>query len=125
MIELEVGLLDPAVLQLFVVHGPDGCAGERDRLAVGFGAENAVVGPGQHPSGRDASAVFVLECFEGVDMKLVDMVEKPSHPVLDVVFARDLLAACLDDDVVGDEPVDGIGFMRVPDVLPERRDNLR
>jgi hypothetical protein len=53
------------------------------------------------------------------------VVEELHDPILDVAFARDFLAACLDDDVVGHEPVDGIGFVSVPYVVPERRDNLR
>ena len=125
MVELERGLLDPAALQSSVAHRPDGGAGHPNGLAVGFRAEDAVVGPGQHPSGRDAGAVVVLECLDGVDVQLVDVVEEPLDPVLDVVFARDFLAACLDDDVVGHEPVDGIGFVCVPDFVPERCDNLR
>jgi hypothetical protein len=31
-----------------------------DGLANGFGAEDAVVAPGQHPAGRDAGVVLVL-----------------------------------------------------------------
>ena len=56
-------------------------------------------------------------------MKVVDVVEELLDPVLDIVLARDLLAACLDDDVVGDEPVDGVGLVCVPDLFPERVDN--
>jgi hypothetical protein len=125
MVELERGLLNPAALQLSVVHGPDRGAGERDGFAVGFGAEDAVVGARQHPSGRDAAAVLVLEGLDGVDVQVIDVVEELLDPVLDVVFASDFLAACLDDDVVGDEPVDGIGLVGVLDIVPEGVDNLR
>jgi len=96
VVELERGLLDPAALQHSVAHRPHSGAGHRDRLAVGFGAEDAVVGPGQHPSGRDAGAVIVLERLDGVDVQVVDVVEELLDPVLDVVFARDFPAACLD-----------------------------
>src|SRR4051794_39253551 len=58
--QLERRLLDPAALQLAVVDGPDGGAGERDGLSVGFGAQDDVVGPSQHPAERDAGAVLVL-----------------------------------------------------------------
>jgi hypothetical protein len=33
------------------------------------------------------------------------VIEELFRPILDVVFAGDLLAACLDDDVVGHEPL--------------------
>jgi len=125
VVELEGGLLDPAALQLFVIHGPDGGAGHGDGLAVGFGAEDAVVGPRQHPSGRDAGAVLGLEGLDGVDVQVIDAIEELLHPVLDVALTRDFLAARLDDNVVGYEPVDGIGLMRVPDVVPEGVNNLR
>ena len=45
---------------------------------------------------------------DGVDVQVVHVVEELPDPVLDVVLARDLLAACLDDDVVGHEPPAGV-----------------
>src|SRR5262245_9731294 len=56
VVELEGGLLDPTVLQLALANGPDGGASHGDRFAVGFRAENAVVGTRQYPSGRNAGA---------------------------------------------------------------------
>lgn len=76
-------------------------------------------------TGTGRGAVLVLEGFDDVGVQIVDVVEEASHPVLEVVRARDLLATCLDGDPLGHESVDGIGVMRVPDVVPERADDLR
>ena len=76
---------------------------------------------------RDVTRVpsSVWKVSTGVDVQVIDAIEELLHPVLDVALTRDFLAARLDDNVVGYEPVDGIGLMRVPDVVPEGVNNLR
>ena len=77
--------------------------GERDGLAVGFGAEDAVL---LEPVSTQREVTRVPSSFWKVSMVSTwrsydeKVIEELFHPVFGVVFASDFLAACLDDDIV-------------------------
>ena len=68
-----------------------------------------VVGPGQYPSGRNAGAVLVLKCLDGIEVQVVTRPRNSLIQFLTLSFAEFSGSAALDDDIFGHESIDGIG----------------